>query len=88
MADHYAAVAKATGKVFEEPKLSAALAYLWNHFIQIHRGRTYNGFGANPISWSDFYAYCKVTRSALSPWEVEAIRMLDEVFLEETASQD
>lgn len=88
MADHYAAVSKATGRKLDEPKLPAALIYLWNHFMQLHRGRTYNGFGANPISWSEFHAYCQVTRTALSPWEVEAIRMLDEVYLEVTSSSD
>jgi hypothetical protein len=88
MGDHYAAIAKATGKELERPTLPAALVYLWNHFIQLHRGRSYNGFGANPISWNDFHAYCQLTRTALTPWEVETIRMLDEVYLEETSKSE
>lgn len=82
MADHYAAVARATGaEVAPAPVLPAALAYLWNHFASLHRCRGGNGFGPNPISWSEIKAYCDVTRTALCSWEVEAIRALDDEFL-------
>ena len=82
LGDHYAAVARETGKeVAPAPVLPAALSYLWNHFAMLHRTRGSNGFGPNPISWSEMKAYVEMTGSRLEPWEVEAIRQLDEEFL-------
>ena len=81
MAEHYAVVAKRTGKTLDGPDLPTALRYLWNHFIQLHNGRGGNGFGPNPIAWSEIRAYCDVMRVQLDPWEVEAIKAVDDVFL-------
>ena len=82
LGEHYAAVARATGKeVAPAPVLPAALSYLWNHFAMLHRCRGNNGFGPNPISWSEMQAYCYMTGARLAPWEVEAIRLLDDEFL-------
>lgn len=81
LADHYAVVAKQTGKVVEGPPMPAALRYLWNHFVQLDRGRTGNGFGPNPVTWGEIKAYCEVMRVQLDPWEVEALKAVDDAYL-------
>lgn len=84
---HYAAVARATGKVITAPELPAALRYLWNIFAMLHRCRGGNGFGPNPIAWSEVLAYCQLTRLSLTAWELEAIRLLDDAYLSASAEQ-
>ncbi len=58
-----------------------ALRYLWNHFTMLHRARGGNGFAPNPISWSEMLAYVQLTRTAFDPWEVEALRLLDDAYI-------
>lgn len=89
VADHLAAVARATGKKVDEnaPKLPHEMRYLWRTFVSLHRARGSNGWGPSPITWSDLDAYCRLTGVALDPWEVEAIRALDEAFMESAAEQ-
>lgn len=81
MGAHYEAISRATGKTIKTPELPAALRYLWNHFAMLHRARGGSGFGPNPLSWSEIYAYCQVTRCRFNPWEIEAIRLLDDAFM-------
>ena len=87
MREHYAALSKATGKVIAEPVLPAALVYLWNIFVMLSRGRGGNGFGPNPLSWPDIWSYCSLTGTRLSPWELEAITMLDDAYIAAAAKQ-
>lgn len=61
-------------------------AHLWNAFAEMHAARSGNGFGGNPISYAEIAAYCAVTGTDLSPWEVKVIRALDTVYIE-TSSQ-
>lgn len=61
------------------------MRYLWRQFTSLHRARTSNGWGPNPITWSELDAYCRLTGVQLDPWEVEAIRALDEAFLDAAA---
>lgn len=68
------------------PKLPHDLRYLWVAFIEMHRARQ-GGFGPLPISWSDILSYCTLMRMRLDPWEVEALRALDDAYLESVAEQ-
>jgi hypothetical protein len=62
-----------------------ALQYLWIAFIRLSARRGSNGFGINPISWSEIDAFVRNSRTALAPWEVEIIEMLDDLFRAEQA---
>jgi hypothetical protein len=57
------------------------LAYLWDWFMDLSKGRTGNGFGANPLPWTEVQAWCALTRTTLSRVEVRALRLLDGLFL-------
>lgn len=87
VADHLAVVARVRGRKLDEnaPKLPREMRYLWRTFLSLHRARGSNGFGPNAITWSEMDAYCRLTGTALDPWEVEAIRALDEAFLDAAA---
>lgn len=63
------------------------MRYLWRTFQSLHRARGSNGWGPNPISWSDMDAYCRLSGVALDPWEVEAIRAIDDVYFEAVAEE-
>lgn len=57
--------------------------YLWRWFLELHGGRTSNGFGVNPIGWLELDAWSRLTGRRLAGWEVQAIRDLDRAFLQE-----
>lgn len=87
VADHLAVVAKVRGRKLDDnaPKLPPEMRYLWRTFVSLHRARGSNGWGPSPIAWSDIDAFCRLTAMTLDPWEVEAIRALDEAFLDAAA---
>ena len=69
------------------PPVPIELAYLWRAFNRLASRRTSNGFGPNPIPWSDIAAYSVLTGFPFAPWEVEVIEELDRVFLAEMSKQ-
>jgi len=82
-ADHLAVVAKARNKAPERgPELPPHAGYLWNTFVELSSCRAPTGFGSAPISFSEIDAYCRMKRTSLLPWEVDAIRALDEAFIQ------
>lgn len=89
MADHLAVVAKVTGRKIEDnsPVLPREARYLWTTFVSLHRARTSSGFGPNPITWTEIDAYCRLNGTALDPWEVEAVRALDDTYMSVAAEE-
>lgn len=49
----------------------------WKAFVELHDARGSNGFGINPISYTDILAYCTLTQNQLDPWEVDLVRAFD-----------
>lgn len=64
----------------ETPPFPLALEYLWRTFIRLSSRRGSNGFGINPISWSEIDAFVRNSQLTLAPWEIEIIEMLDDLF--------
>ena len=50
-------------------------------YYELHAARGSNGFGANPISYSELEAYSRLMRRGLGPWEVKMLRRIDSIFL-------
>ena len=50
-------------------------------FLELHAGRSYNGSGPNPLSWSDILAWDTLTRAGLQEWEVRVIKALDALWM-------
>lgn len=87
-ADHLAQVAKQLGKSLDEVEQynSDALfpdiaAHIWSSFLQLHEGRTYGMSGPNPISYDIIKAWCDLTSITLTPWEIETIKSLDNLWI-------
>lgn len=38
----------------------------------------------NPIQYTEIEAWCRLSKVALEPWEVDVIGMLDDAYLEST----
>lgn len=81
-ADHLAVVAKAMNKAPNGAELPPHAGYLWNTFVELSSCRAPTGFGSAPISFSEIDAYRRMKRTSLLPWEVDAIRALDEAFIQ------
>jgi hypothetical protein len=62
-------------------ELPEAGAYLWGWFLELSGGRASTGFSLLPISWSDLYAWTRLTGNRLEPWEVVVLRAFDGALL-------
>ena len=81
---------KTTGKrpaELDGPDCPAEMEYLWYDFMMLSRGRTSNGFGANPLTWMDLLAWRQLTATPVNPWEMDTLVALDNAWLSEQAQQ-
>jgi len=46
-----------------------------------------NGFGPTPLSWSEVYAYCRLTRTKLDRWMLGLLRQVDLIYLRHAAER-
>lgn len=70
----------------EPPPISAGVGYLLNMFSNLSCARQYGMSGPMPISYQEILAYNELLDVGLEPWEVEAIRLMDQVFVQEAYS--
>lgn len=54
---------------------------MWTWFLDLHNSRTSNGYGANPISYSDMKAYFDLFQITPNEHEVITLRQLDNIAL-------
>lgn len=64
-----------------EPVIPPAGGRIWYVFRQISGQRTGNGFGPNPIQFSEILAWQALSRVTLLPWEFRAILAMDRMFI-------
>lgn len=81
--DHLTQVAKQTGRdeLLAGPPLPEVAAYLWETFLELHRGRSYGMGGGNPLTYEGILAWCNLSGVRLSWGEVEIVKMLDAAWL-------
>lgn len=60
----------------DAPKLDANLSYLWSIYVELKNASD------GPIGYNDIKAYCELCGD-LTPWEVETVRHLDELYARE-----
>lgn len=63
------------------------MSEVWKFFTDLNNARASNGFGINPISYSEMYSYFKLLEIQPQEWEIEIIKRLDRVALEAYAEQ-
>lgn len=49
--------------------------------MRIRRRKGGSGFGLSPIEWPDIDAFVRNSQFRLTPWELEVIEDIDDVFL-------
>ena len=60
---------------------------VWGWFIELNGARTSNGFGANPITYSEISAWRELTGAETTPGDIDAIKQLDRVYLTHQAKK-
>lgn len=70
------------------PPIPGGAAYLWQTYLRIRRRKAGNGLGASPIEWPDIDAFVRNSRFPLTPWEIETIEHIDDLFLAAQAGQN
>ena len=63
------------------------MVYVWEYFLRLNQKRSSNGFGVNPISYTEIKNYFDLMQIFPDPSEVEVISLLDSVFMEHYAKE-
>jgi hypothetical protein len=50
---------------------------VWQAFLRLSSARTSNGFGANPLTYLEIDAFCRLTNQHFSSFELDIIKQLD-----------
>lgn len=64
----------------ETPPCPENAAYLLGYFDELSSGRQV-GMGLSPVSFSDMMAWSNLKKVELEPWEVDALKRLDMLFM-------
>ena len=65
-----------------EVELPELTSYLWRYFAELHAERSSNGFGPNRITSTGIKDWCSLNRIKLDPWEIKAIKRIDQLWME------
>lgn len=63
------------------PSCPKSMEYLWAIFLRLRRRKSQNGFGVPAIEWPDIDAFVRNSRITLTPWEIEIVEELDDLYL-------
>ena len=63
------------------PELPPESAHIWRWWCELHATRCYGETGGQPISYREIEAWSALTRQRPAPFEVEALRAVDEAYL-------
>lgn len=61
----------------------AGLEYLWQWFLDLHAARQMGGMGPSALAYSEILAWATLMHRFPRPWEVDVLRDLDAVWIEE-----
>lgn len=83
--DHLEQVAATTGvldpRLADQPELPAPAAHIWAWFVDLAHSRSAGIGGPSALSYAEIHAWAETTRTAPTPFEVEALRHLDRIWL-------
>lgn len=65
----------------EVPEFPDEIEYVWDWFVELHEARTGNGFGPNPLSFTELAHWQALCDTRIQPWEVRAIRAIDNAYI-------
>ena len=91
MREHLTAIWNQTGvkpAQLDTGEFPELMTQQWVDFLELHNGRTSNGFGVNPISYQDIDAWKRLTgRDDVTPADIAILKQLDNVFLKHQAEE-
>jgi hypothetical protein len=67
--------------VEDPPELPQDCLHVWSWFLDLHHARASGGMGPAPITYESIVGYAALTGTTLRPWEVHAIKAVDDVWL-------
>lgn len=83
--DHLNSIWRSTGKMpkqLEAVESPPELAiHVWGYFLELHKERSNNGFGAGKITATMIKDWAEVYCIALELWEIKAIRQIDDAWM-------
>lgn len=56
------------------------LRYLWRYYLRLRRRKAMGFASANPIEWPDILAFTALNRIELSPFELQLIEAIDDLY--------
>ena len=65
----------------EAPPFPQEMEYVWSVFLSLNEGRGAGYSGPLPINYQEIKAWVEVTGNALTPFEIEAVKRLDRVYI-------
>jgi hypothetical protein len=68
-----------------EPPFPLHDAYLFSIFQELNASRSHNGFGYNPLTYTEVDAYRRMTGTVLNAWQVKMLMRIDQIFLAASA---
>jgi hypothetical protein len=78
-------VQRQTGRPIAElegPELPLEVRHIWDWYNELDLGRSSNGFGPNPISYTEIRSWAQLTGRLLRTSETRGIILLDQLFRE------
>jgi hypothetical protein len=82
--EHLQEVEKQSGHTppsLQGPDFPELLEYVWTAFLLLNRTRGQGSNGPLPVSYQEIDAWQRMTQNIILPWEVEAVKTLDAVYL-------
>ena len=61
-------------------------AHIWGWFQDLNAARS-SGMAANPLSFTEIDAYCRLNRLVMSPWEIGLLRQVDAEALHQSSGK-
>lgn len=62
------------------PPFPEPLAYLWEWWMDLHAARPEGQQGIAPLTYGELHAWCQLTGSNPTPWEVSVLLHLDRTY--------
>jgi hypothetical protein len=65
----------------ESPPFPEELEFVWATFLELNSTRGVGMSGPLPLSYQEMKAWLELTGEVLTPYEVEAIKRIDKVYM-------
>lgn len=86
--EHLKQVEKNTGDRPDDldgPPFPNNVSHIWSLFIELSGTRPVGFSGPLPITYTEIKSYCDLSGIEIRPYEVSAIKYLDNIFIKESA---